>query len=193
MRPIFLIGFMGSGKTTLAKAVARATSLEFIDLDSYIENRFRKNIRDIFAREGEARFRDMEARMLREVGEFENVVVACGGGTPCFAGNIDYMNSRGLTVELRASENRLHERLMKGRHKRPLIAGKNAEEVMAIIRKGLADRKPFYRRAAASFAADRRDDARQIEESTALFLKLMADNGLGDSTPTTDLTINPRT
>lgn len=193
MRPIFLIGFMGSGKTTLAKAVARATSLEFIDLDSYIENRFRKNIRDIFAREGEARFRDMEARMLREVGEFENVVVACGGGTPCFAGNIDYMNSRGLTVELRASENRLHERLMKGRRKRPLIAGKNAEEVMAIIRKGLSDREPFYSRAAASFDAERLDDARQIEESTALFLKLMADNGLGDSIPTTHLTINPRT
>ena len=94
MRPIFLIGFMGSGKTTLAKALSRATGLEYIDLDAYIEARFHANVSEIFAREGQDRFRDMERRMLREVAEFEDVIVACGGGTPCFFDNVDYMNSK---------------------------------------------------------------------------------------------------
>lgn len=82
MKTIFLIGFMGCGKSTLGRALGRATSMEFIDLDHYIETRYHKNVREIFATEGEERFRDMERRMLREVGEFENVIIACGGGTP---------------------------------------------------------------------------------------------------------------
>lgn len=113
MRPIFLIGFMGCGKSTLGRALSKQTGIELIDLDHYIERRFHRSITDIFAIEGETRFRDLERRMLEETGEFENVVIACGGGTPCFGNNMEFMNSHGTTVYLEASEERLLDRLIK--------------------------------------------------------------------------------
>ena len=82
MKRIFLIGYMGSGKTTLGRAFARATGLEFIDLDWYIEERLHKSISILFAERGEDGFREQERKMLHEAGEFEDVVIACGGGTP---------------------------------------------------------------------------------------------------------------
>lgn len=173
MRPIFLIGFMGSGKTTLARAVSRRTGWQFIDLDFYIENRFRKSVRDIFAQEGEERFRDLEARMLREVGEFEDVIVACGGGTPCFGSNMDYMLGRGPTVFLDATEPCLHRRLVKGRFKRPLIADKTPEEVLEVIRRGIASRIEHYSRASLVFPSDNLEDSAQIAESVDNFLTLI--------------------
>ena len=117
MQPIFLIGYMGCGKSTLGRNVSRLTGVEFIDLDSYIEGRYHSSVRDIFAEKGEEGFRDIERRMLHEVAEFENVIVACGGGTPCFFDNMDYMNSKGTTVFLNTSLPKLHTRLMRGRHK----------------------------------------------------------------------------
>lgn len=98
MKRIFLIGYMGSGKTTLGKAFARAMQLQFIDLDWYIEERFHKTVQELFAERGEEGFREVERNMLHEAGEFENVVIAAGGGTPCFFDNIDYMNRVGDTV-----------------------------------------------------------------------------------------------
>lgn len=173
MKPIFLIGYMGSGKTTLARALCARTGLEFIDLDYYIENRFRQSVREMFATVGESEFRRRESAMLREVGEFDNVVVACGGGTPCFSGNIDYMNSRGTTVLLRASEWRLHERLAKGRRKRPLIAALDDDALAAMIGRGLAEREPFYSRAAIEFPSDELDDAAQIARSVGRFISML--------------------
>ena len=81
MQPIFLIGYMGCGKSTLGRNVSRLTGVEFIDLDSYIEGRYHSSVREIFAAKGEEGFRDIERRMLHEVAEFANVSVACGGGT----------------------------------------------------------------------------------------------------------------
>ena len=95
MKPIFIIGFMGSGKSTLGRALAQATGLTFIDLDTYIEQRFHANVRDIFAQRGEDGFRRLERMMLHEVSEFEDVIVACGGGTPCFFNNMEHINSHG--------------------------------------------------------------------------------------------------
>ncbi len=172
MRPIFLIGFMGSGKTTLAKALSRATGLEYIDLDAYIEARFHANVSEIFAREGQARFRDMERRMLREVAEFEDVIVACGGGTPCWFDNMEFMNSRGLTVRLDASHPRLLERLKKGRHRRPLIRDLDDEALGAYIAAELERRNPWYSRAVATFCADRLDSLPQIQQSVKEFTTL---------------------
>ena len=91
---------MGSGKTTLGKAYSQACGLEFIDLDWYVEGRMHKTINELFAEKGEQGFREIERAMLHEVGEFENVVIACGGGTPCFFDNMPYMNSVGTTVFL---------------------------------------------------------------------------------------------
>ncbi len=83
MKPIFLIGYMGCGKSTLGRALANATGLEFIDLDHYIDQRFHATIAEIFAARGEDGFRRVEQAMLREVCEFSDVVIACGCGTPC--------------------------------------------------------------------------------------------------------------
>lgn len=115
---------MGCGKSTLARALAKYTGLQFIDLDNYIERRFMANVRDIFARYGEERFRDMEHRMLLEVADFENVIIACGGGTPCFHNNMEIINTHGTSIWLQASDSILHHRLVRGRHKRPLLAEK---------------------------------------------------------------------
>lgn len=170
MQPIFLIGFMGSGKSTLAKALARRTGLDFIDLDTYIERRFHANVSEIFAREGQERFRELERRMLHEVADFENVIVACGGGTPCYFDNIEFLNSKGLTIRLDASEERLFERLVKGRRRRPLIKDLSDDELKAYITAELGRRMVFYGKARETFGADRLDDYEQIEESLKEFI-----------------------
>lgn len=170
MNPIFLIGFMGSGKSTLGKAIARRSGMQFIDLDQYIECRFHANIRDIFASRGEEGFRDIERRMLAEVSQFEDVVIACGGGTPCFFDNMDLMNRAGITVMLDASVARLHERLKLGRTRRPLIAGMTDDQLLDYINAALAARMEFYSRASFIFPADELDDADQIDRTTRQFL-----------------------
>lgn len=123
--PLFILGYMACGKTTFGRALARATGREFIDLDFYIEQRFHKSIPEIFAERGENEFRRMESAMLREVGEFENVIIACGGGTPCFNDNMDYMLGQGTTLFLEASEEKIVSRLIENSSRRPLMAGKS--------------------------------------------------------------------
>ena len=100
---MILIGFMGAGKTTVGKALGKALGVTFYDLDWYIETRMRKTVKQIFDEQGEEGFRKMEHNMLHEVAEFENVVISCGGGTPCFYDNMDYLNQQGDTVYLKAS------------------------------------------------------------------------------------------
>lgn len=153
--PIFLIGYMATGKTTLGRALARETGRQHIDLDFYIEQRFRMTVREIFATKGEAEFRRIEAAMLREAGEIEGTIISCGGGTPCFSGNMDYMNSRGITVCLRAGEEIVADRILLGGNKRPLMAGKSREEVLATLREQMALRDPFYSQAQLTLSADR--------------------------------------
>lgn len=168
--PIFLIGYMGSGKSTLGRVVAKYTGLQLIDLDNYIERRYMANVRDIFARHGEERFRDMERRMLAEVADFENVIVACGGGTPCFHGNMELINSHGTSVWLQASEEILLRRLVRGRRKRPLLADKTDEEILLTIRSGLESRHPFYSMAHHRFCTDRLETIEEIRATTRLFI-----------------------
>lgn len=138
---------MGAGKTTIGKALAREMNLDFYDLDWYIEDRFRKKIPQIFAEKGESGFRDMERNMLREVGEFEDVVISCGGGTPCFFDNVDYMNQQGDTIFLSATPEVLKEHLLMGKSQRPLIQGKSPKELIDYIHESLQTRLPFYTKA----------------------------------------------
>ncbi|MBR1520776.1 MAG: shikimate kinase [Bacteroidaceae bacterium] len=147
MTRIILIGYMGAGKTTIGKVLAREVGLEFYDLDNYIEDRFHKKIPDIFAEKGEEGFREIERKMLHEVAEFENIIISCGGGTPCFFDNMEYMNSRGETVFLNASPEVLKEHLKMGKTVRPLIQGKTEEELVAYIKESLQKRLPFYQQA----------------------------------------------
>lgn len=171
MKPIFLIGYMGCGKSTLGRNVAAITGCQFIDLDKYIETRYHANIRDIFAQRGEDGFRRIEREMLREVGEFSDVIIACGGGTPCFFDNMDYMNAAGTTVLLDTSLDKLHTRLKRGRHKRPLIADKDDDELRQFIIEALEARMPFYSRAACRFKSDLLDDEVEVTTTARRFIE----------------------
>lgn len=172
MNPIFIIGYMGAGKSTFGKALAREIGVGFIDLDFYIRQRFRKSIPEIFAERGEEGFRRIETNMLREVGEFSDVVIACGGGAPCFNGNIDYMLSKGTVVCMRASKERLLDRLCANTSQRPALQGKSREEIAAIMEQGLRDRAVHYDRAPIQFDGDELEDRRQIAGSVRRFLLL---------------------
>lgn len=168
-RPIFIVGYMASGKTTFGQALAKAAGRNFIDLDFYIEQRFHQSISEIFASGGEVSFRRKEAAMLREAGEFENVVIACGGGTPCFSDNMDFMLSHGTVVFLEATVEKMARRLEINNGRRPLMAGKSAEEIRKTIREGLEARLPFYERAHIRFSGEELEDRRQIDNAVKNF------------------------
>ena len=170
---IFIVGYMACGKTTFGRALARRLGLDFIDLDFRIEQRHHTTITEIFRTRGQEEFRRMEAAMLREVGEIDNAVIACGGGTPCFHGNMDYMNRAGLTLFLDASVDRIVERLEQNRSKRPLMADKRPEELRAGVEEGLAPRLATYRRAHLTLPSDLLESQSQIDQTLADFFALV--------------------
>ncbi|MGL4851132.1 MAG: shikimate kinase [Phocaeicola sp.] len=165
MERIFLVGYMGSGKTTLGKAFAQACGLTFVDLDWYMEERYRQTVTQIFAERGEEGFRRLERKMLHEVGEFENVVVSTGGGAPCFFDNMEYMNRMGRTVYLEVSPERLFKRLKIAKQQRPLLANKTDKELMDFISEALQKREPFYKQAHLTFHGEELENKKEIEGS----------------------------
>lgn len=170
---IFLIGYMGAGKTTLGKAFARELGLTFIDLDWYIEERFHKTVQRIFEERSEEGFRELERNMLHEVSDFENVVISTGGGTPCFFDNMEYMNTQGETVFLSVNPTVLFRRLRVAKQQRPLLAEKTDEELMEFIGSALEKRMPHYSKARHIFCAEELEDKQQIRRSVdALRLQL---------------------
>ena len=173
MTRIFLIGYMGAGKTTLGKAFARAMGLTFVDLDWYIEERYHKTVRQIFEERGEDGFRELEKRMLHETGEFEDVVISVGGGTPCFFDNMNYMNLVGETVFLDVDVKVLFRRLKVAKQQRPLLVNKTDEELMTFIVEALQKRLPFYSKAKYVFNGERLEDRRQIQQSVERLKELL--------------------
>ncbi len=170
MQPIFLIGYMGCGKSTLGRTVSAMTGMQFIDLDAYIEGRFHATVSALFAERGEHGFRDIERAMLHEVGEFEDVLVACGGGTPCFFDNMEWMNTHGTTVFLDTSIDKLFSRLKRGRHKRPLIADKNDDELLTFIHSALNARMEHYSKATSVFKSDMLDNEAEKSHTAQRFI-----------------------
>lgn len=144
---IFLIGFMGSGKTTLGKKLARVMGYDFVDLDKVIETRAGQSIPDFFAKHGEEAFRALERDCLQTGLPAGNTVVATGGGAPCYYDNMEWMNRHGVTVYLMLEPKALASRL-KGSADRPLISGLSGAELLAYIEEKLALREPYYRKAA---------------------------------------------
>lgn len=146
---IYLIGFMGSGKTHWGKKLSHKLKLPFFDLDRVIEEKEGKSIASIFAKMGEEYFRMLEKEVLHLVTEsHESFVMSCGGGTPCFFNNIDYIKSRGTAVWLNCTVENLYNRLVKEKEKRPLIRNFTDEELRSYIIRKNSDRKIFYRQAA---------------------------------------------
>ncbi len=167
MRRIIIIGYMGAGKTTVGKALSDATGMMFYDLDWYIETRMHKTVAQIFAERGEEGFRKIEYNMLHEVAEFEDVIISCGGGTPCFFDNIDYMNAQGQVVYLQAEPEVLYKHLLMGKTERPLINGMTADELISYIREQLSARESFYKKARYTFDVSLMDTRKKIQTTVS--------------------------
>ena len=143
MNRIIIIGYMGAGKTTVGRALSKAIGVPFYDLDWYIEQRMRRSVRQLFDERGEEGFRRVERNMLHEVAEFEEVILSCGGGTPCFFDNMEYLNRQGETVYLKAAPDVLYAQLRMGRAVRPLLLDKTPAAVRAFIQEHLVAREPY--------------------------------------------------
>jgi len=155
MKRIFLIGYMGAGKTTVGIKLAQRMELSFVDLDLYIEGRYHKTIREIFVEKGEDGFREIEKNMLHEVAEFEDIIISTGGGAPCFFDNLEFMNQSGTTVYLKVSVNELAARLESGKQTRPVLQNHSGDKLVQFISENLEKREPFYSKASLVFDAER--------------------------------------
>lgn len=147
MAKFFLTGYMGSGKSTVGEKLAAKLKYDFIDLDKLIESDYKQSIPEIFATKGEKEFRAMEHNTLKRVIEKNNVVVACGGGTPCYYDNMELMSNNGVTVYIKMSVDALVDRLTNAKEKRPLIENKTAPELRSFIKRQLEKREDIYHKA----------------------------------------------
>ena len=147
MKRIILIGYMGAGKTTIGMTLSRLTSMQFIDLDQRIENHFQQRISEMFATKGEDIFRQREHEMLKEVLKNPNVIIATGGGTPCFYDNMKLMNEQAETVFLNCKTQSIIEHLHISHSSRPLLDGKTDEELKMFIQNSINDRIRYYSQA----------------------------------------------
>lgn len=144
---IFLIGFMGCGKSTMGKKLAVKLGYEFIDLDHQIESSIGTTIAQYFSVHGEAAFRKLESEALKTFDYPSNAVIATGGGTPCFFDNMEWMNANGLSVYIEMPAAALARRLEGGKEKRPLLRDLNEKEMITFIENKLTEREVFYKRA----------------------------------------------
>jgi shikimate kinase len=167
---IFLIGFMGSGKTHWGKLLAAKLRLPFRDLDSVIVEKEGKSVAEIFEAKGEEYFRYQEKQTLEDiVAEEESFILSCGGGTPCFFNNIEFMKKSGKVIWLNTSIDVLKERLSKEQTSRPLIRDIDGHELRKYIIRKLSERRMYYQQS----------DVTVNEESITLeeLLKLLFENG----------------
>ena len=173
MKPVFLIGYMGCGKTTLGEALAWQMGVRYIDLDEYIEMQNGMSIVDIFGQWGEGRFRELETEALQGLAALTDVIIGTGGGTPCYGDNMAMMNETGVTVWLTTSPERITARLLlpEEKSKRPRILHLPDEAVLPMVEAELQDRTPFYSQAQLQFdstdietAASTRRTARRLTQ-----------------------------
>jgi shikimate kinase len=141
---VFLVGFMGSGKSSIGRKLASRMAYQFIDLDKYIESKAGKSVYHIFEEEGEDAFREMERNCLHELNNIDNSIIACGGGTPCFFNNMEWMNKQGLTVYLQMSPASLVQRLKQAASPRPLLKGLKSEDLPEFVGSALEKREKYY-------------------------------------------------
>ena len=168
---ISLIGYMGSGKTTIGKDLAKALGYEFIDLDLFIESKYELTVREIFAKYGELGFRKREREALHEVLHNTNIVLSVGGGTPVYYDNIDYINSHSESFYLRVQLPQLVKRLETRKESRPLIAHLEGDLLTEFIAKHLFERNPFYQKAKYTISVSNQKPVEVLTEIMDLIKK----------------------
>ena len=141
---IFLVGFMGCGKTSWGRKLAAGLGYEFIDLDHALEAKAGSTIAEYFTSHGEDAFRKLESEILKTTGYAENTIVSTGGGLPCFFDNMDWMNSQGKTLYIQLSPKALGNRLENAKTPRPVLQGKKGDDLVEFIEHKLAEREGFY-------------------------------------------------
>jgi len=145
---VFLIGYMGVGKTTVGKKLAKYFEVDFVDTDRIIERKFSCSVSEYFEKFGEDSFRIEEQKVLKNIiNDSEGVIVSVGGGLPCFLGNMELMNTSGITVYLKRPSKELFQRLKQGKSKRPLIAEMSDEQLLVFIEHSLKSREKYYSQA----------------------------------------------
>ena len=144
---IYIIGFMGSGKTTAGKKIASLLGWSFIDLDKRIEEHTGKSIPELFSYHGEEYFRSVESEVLKELESQADTVISTGGGTPCFCDNMDFMLETGLTLYLKLTPEQLKSRLEQEGGGRPLLKDIDNNNLQSFIEDKLALREKYYSRA----------------------------------------------
>lgn len=141
---IYLTGFMGCGKSSFGRRLAKKLDYPFVDLDDEIEEKAGKKLEEIFEVEGEEAFRKIEQEVLFMTVRYKQAVIATGGGTPCFANNMEFMNAEGVTVYLRLSPLSIAHRLEQAKRVRPLVKGLNGDELLAFVKSKLEEREKWY-------------------------------------------------
>lgn len=164
-KKLFLVGYMGCGKSSLGKKISKATDYEFIDMDSVIEQREGATVSDIFHYAGEEYFRRAERALIEELASAEgDMIISTGGGVPTWADNMDFMNRAGVCVYLRRTAQQIASRLSPhGRQKRPKLRGLNDEELIEFMTTNMAEREPFYSQAKYVVECAERSDAEIID------------------------------
>ena len=168
LKRIYLIGYMGSGKTSALKHLANKMSWQGIDLDKLFEEKYKISVQDFFHKYDEAAFRKLESQLLKDTINLNNVIIATGGGTPCFFDNMEWMNENGTTVFLKVAPMTAVHRLMQSKKKRPLIEGKTEQEVIDFVNKHYGDRMKFYEQAHITIKGESLDIDKLIERLHAL-------------------------
>jgi shikimate kinase len=141
---IYIIGMPGSGKSTWGKRLANALNYDFVDLDTLIEQQKSSTIEQIFSEKGEDFFRELERKILHQTTHFTHTIIACGGGTPCFFDNMNWINSNGKSIYFKANVSLILNRIEGSKAQRPLFLGMSRDEMKEKIEELLSIRNPFY-------------------------------------------------
>jgi shikimate kinase len=157
---IFLLGFMGTGKTHWGKRWAKIHALPFYDLDSLIEDSENLSVAEIFEKKGEEYFRVKEAETLRSMNNYDPAIISCGGGTPCYHENMDWINQNGISIYFDAPPSYILQNVKKEQATRPLLNTTNESELLFFIEHTLKQRTQFYSRAKMIL------DARQLTDNS---------------------------
>ena len=170
MRTIVLLGFPGSGKSTVGKRLSTRLSLPFYDTDLYFSQKYHISISDFFSKYGEDFFRICENSVLKELLQLPPCVISVGGGTPCFYNAMELLNESAVTVYLKLSPKSLCDRIFHSKKERPLTAGKTKEELMAYIESTLPQREVFYEKAQVCIKGENLDVDALVEMLQQLLL-----------------------